>query len=84
MYFLVTQTIYVELLLDLTSHALIATFNRFVTGCRKCSKNFTDNARSFVGANSKLKKFYKIIHSPDEILENFLISEDIDWKSIPS
>lgn len=37
----------------------------------------------FVGTNSKLKKIYKMVNFPNEILGNYLNSEEIDWKFIP-
>ncbi|GBO22148.1 hypothetical protein AVEN_107480-1 [Araneus ventricosus] len=63
-----TKAIHLELLSDLTSDALIATLKRFTSRRGRCSKIYTDNATNFVGSNSKLKKFYKLINFPDENL----------------
>ncbi|GBL84606.1 hypothetical protein AVEN_191071-1 [Araneus ventricosus] len=78
-----TKAIHLELLSDLTSDALIATLKRFTSRRGRCSKIYTDNATNFVGSNSKLKKFYKLINFPDENLANYFTSEGIDWNFIP-
>lgn len=79
----VSRAIHLELLSDLTSDALIATLKRFMARRGKCSKIFTDNATNFVGASSQLKKFYKAINFPDNILASYFTAEEIDWKFIP-
>ncbi|GFW34601.1 integrase catalytic domain-containing protein [Trichonephila clavipes] len=78
-----TKAIHLELLSDLTSDALIAKLKRFTSRRGKCSKIYTDNATNFVGANSILKKFHKLINFPDESLAKYYVSENIDWKFIP-
>ncbi|GFV90204.1 integrase catalytic domain-containing protein [Trichonephila clavipes] len=78
-----TKAIHLELLSDLTSDALIATLKRFTSRRGKCYKIYTDNATNFVGANSILKKFPKLINFPDENLAKYFVSENIDWKFIP-
>ncbi|GFT65990.1 transposable element Tcb2 transposase [Trichonephila clavipes] len=78
-----TKALHLELLSDLTSDALIATLKRFTSRRGKCSKIYTDNATNFVGANSILKKFHKLINVPDENLAKYFVSENIDWKFIP-
>ncbi|GFS70161.1 integrase catalytic domain-containing protein [Trichonephila clavipes] len=65
------------------SDALIATLKRFTSRRGKCSKIYTYNATNFVGANSILKKFHKLINFPDENLAKYFVSENIDWKFIP-
>ncbi|GFU08738.1 uncharacterized protein TNCV_990951 [Trichonephila clavipes] len=49
----------------------------------KCSKNFTDNATNFVGANSQLKAFYKTLNFPDQNLAAYFTEEGIEWNFIP-
>ncbi|GFS73635.1 integrase catalytic domain-containing protein [Trichonephila clavipes] len=78
-----TKAIHLELLSDLPSDALIATLKHFTSRRGKCSKIYTDNATNFVGANSILKKFHKLINFPDENLAKYFVSENIDWKFIP-
>ncbi|GFV87778.1 integrase catalytic domain-containing protein [Trichonephila clavipes] len=77
------KAIHLELLSDLTSNALIATLKRFTSRRGKCFKIYTDNTTNFVGANSILKKFHKLINFPDENLAKYFVSENIDWKFIP-
>ena len=79
----VTRAIHLEHLSDLTSDASIAILNRYMARRGKCSKIFTDNITNFVGANSKLKIFYRMINFPNESLASYLVSEDIDWHFIP-
>ncbi|GFY23646.1 integrase catalytic domain-containing protein [Trichonephila clavipes] len=76
------RAIHLELLSDLTSDALIATLKRFTSRRGKCSKIYTDNATNFVGANSIIKKFRKLINFPDENFAKYFVSENIDWKFI--
>ncbi|GFV99893.1 integrase catalytic domain-containing protein [Trichonephila clavipes] len=78
-----TKAIHLELLSDLTSDALIATLKRFTSRRGKCSKIYTDNATNFVGANSILKKFHKLINFLDENLAKYFVSETIEWEFIP-
>ena len=54
------RVIRLELLSDLTSDALKA-LNWFMAWCAECSKIFTNNAIHFMGANTKLKTFYRLI-----------------------
>ncbi|GFV90510.1 integrase catalytic domain-containing protein [Trichonephila clavipes] len=51
----VTRAIHLEILSDLTSDAIIATLQKFMSRRGKCSKSFTKNATNFVGVNSQLK-----------------------------
>ena len=62
---------------------MIATLKRFTSRRGKCSKIYTDNATNFIGSNSNLKKFYKLINFPDKNLANYFTSEGIDWNFIP-
>ncbi|GFY11046.1 integrase catalytic domain-containing protein [Trichonephila clavipes] len=79
----VTRAIHLEILSDLTSDAIIATLNGFMSRRGKCSKIFTDNATNFVGANSQLKAFYKTLNFPDQNLAAYFTEEDIEWNFIP-
>ncbi|GFY18754.1 integrase catalytic domain-containing protein [Trichonephila clavipes] len=49
----------------------------------KCAKLYSDNGKTFVGANKELKRFLKLIEDSDDNLAGFLSSEGIEWKFIP-
>ncbi|GFX11130.1 integrase catalytic domain-containing protein [Trichonephila clavipes] len=53
--------------------------------CRKdkCAKLYSDNGKTFVGANKELKRFLKLIEDSDDNLAGFLSAEGIEWKFIP-
>ncbi|GFW93963.1 integrase catalytic domain-containing protein [Trichonephila clavipes] len=49
----------------------------------KCAKLYSDNGKTFVGANEELKRFLKLIEDSDDNLAVFLSAEGIEWKFIP-
>ncbi|GFW73633.1 integrase_H2C2 domain-containing protein [Trichonephila clavipes] len=49
----------------------------------KCAKLYSDNGKTFVGANKDLKRFLKLIEDSDDNLTGFLSAEGIEWKFIP-
>ncbi|GFT08428.1 integrase catalytic domain-containing protein [Trichonephila clavipes] len=49
----------------------------------KCAKLYSDNGKTFVGANKELKRFLKLIEDLDDNLAGFLSAEGIEWKFIP-
>ncbi|GFX96038.1 integrase catalytic domain-containing protein [Trichonephila clavipes] len=49
----------------------------------KCAKLYSDNGKTFVGADKELKRFLKLIEDSDDNLAGFLSAEDIEWKLIP-
>ncbi|GFX24364.1 integrase catalytic domain-containing protein [Trichonephila clavipes] len=49
----------------------------------KCAKLYSNNGKTFVGANKELKRFRKLIEDSDGNLAGFLSSEGIEWKFIP-
>ncbi|GFT78729.1 integrase catalytic domain-containing protein [Trichonephila clavipes] len=66
-----------------TSDAFIATLKRFFSRRGKCAKLYSDNGKTFVGANKELKRFLKLIEDSDDNLAGFLSAEGIEWKFIP-
>ncbi|GFV20596.1 integrase catalytic domain-containing protein [Trichonephila clavipes] len=75
--------IHIEIVSDLTSDAFIATLKRFFSRRGKCAKLYSDNGKTFVGANKELKRFLKLIEDSDDNLAGFLSAEGIEWKFIP-
>ncbi|GFW04537.1 integrase catalytic domain-containing protein [Trichonephila clavipes] len=49
----------------------------------KYAKLYSDNGKTFVGANKELKRFLKLIEDSDDNLAGFLSAEGIEWKFIP-
>ncbi|GFW03595.1 integrase catalytic domain-containing protein [Trichonephila clavipes] len=49
----------------------------------KRAKLYSDNGKTFVGANNELKRFLKLIEDSDDNLAGFLSAEGIEWKFIP-
>ncbi|GFX97429.1 integrase catalytic domain-containing protein [Trichonephila clavipes] len=49
----------------------------------KCAKLYSDNGKTFVGANKELKRFLKLIEDSDDNLAGFLSAEGIEWKFVP-
>ncbi|GFW42157.1 integrase catalytic domain-containing protein [Trichonephila clavipes] len=56
---------------------------RFFSRRGKCAKLYSDNGKTFVGANKELKRFLKLIEDSDDNLAGFLSAEGIEWKFIP-
>ncbi|GFX50285.1 integrase catalytic domain-containing protein [Trichonephila clavipes] len=77
------SAIHIEIVSDLTSDAFIATLKRFFSRRGKCAKLYSDNGKTFVGANKELKRFLKLIEDSDDNLAAFLSAEGIEWKFIP-
>ncbi|GFS93781.1 integrase catalytic domain-containing protein [Trichonephila clavipes] len=69
---LLRKTIHIEIVSDLTSDAFIATLKRFFSRRGKCAKLYSDNGKTFVGANKELKRFLKLIEDSDDNLAGFL------------
>ncbi|GFX23048.1 integrase catalytic domain-containing protein [Trichonephila clavipes] len=77
------SAIHIEILSDLTSDAFIATSKIFFSRRGKFAKLYSDNGKTFVGANKELKRFLKLIEDSDDNLAGFLSAEGIEWKFIP-
>ncbi|GFW54349.1 integrase catalytic domain-containing protein [Trichonephila clavipes] len=63
--------------------AFIATLKKDFSRRGKCAKLYSDNGKTFVGANKELKRFLKLIEDSDDNLAGFLSAEGIEWKFIP-
>ncbi|GBM45112.1 hypothetical protein AVEN_211937-1 [Araneus ventricosus] len=78
-----TRAVHFEIVSDLTSDSFIAALKRFMARRGKISTIFTDNGRNFVGAHTELKRLFKLVSNPDNILAHYLGSEKIHWNFIP-
>ncbi|GFV08936.1 integrase catalytic domain-containing protein [Trichonephila clavipes] len=72
------SAIHIEIVSDLTSDAFIATLKDFFSRRGKCAKLYSDNGKTFVGANKELKRFLKLIEDSDDNLAGFLSAEGIE------
>ncbi|GFX67224.1 uncharacterized protein TNCV_2185711 [Trichonephila clavipes] len=59
------------------------TIPRFFGRRGKSSKMFSDNGKTFVGANIELKMLHDLVKAPDETLVSYFNDELIDWNFIP-
>ncbi|GFX24190.1 integrase catalytic domain-containing protein [Trichonephila clavipes] len=76
----VTKAVHFELVSDLTTQTFIASLKRFIARRGRPSLIFSDNGKTFIGANAELKRLYKLVINPDPELASFLVDENIKWK----
>ncbi|GFV68112.1 integrase catalytic domain-containing protein [Trichonephila clavipes] len=79
----VTKAVHFELVSDLTTETFIASLKRFIARRGRPSLIFSDNGKTFIGANAELKRLYKLVINPDPELAGFLVDENINWKFLP-
>ncbi|GFV61000.1 integrase catalytic domain-containing protein [Trichonephila clavipes] len=77
-----TEAIHLDFVSDLTSKVFIACLKRIFGRRGKSSKMFSDNGKTFVGANIELKKLHDLVKAPDEILVSYFNDEYKDWNFI--
>ncbi|GBO35459.1 hypothetical protein AVEN_98049-1 [Araneus ventricosus] len=78
-----TKSIHLECISDLTTVSFIETLKRFISRRGKPVKLFPDNVKNFVGASLAIKKLYKLLCTPDDVLAGYLASEEIEWNFLP-
>ncbi|GFX80685.1 integrase catalytic domain-containing protein [Trichonephila clavipes] len=74
----VTKAVHFELVSDLTTQTFIASLKRFIARRGRSSLIFSDNGKTFIGANAELKRLYKLVINPDPELAGFLVDENIN------
>ena len=79
-----TKAAHLEVVSDLSTEAFLADLNRFVSrrGCP--SHIYSDNAKNFVGAKSKLDEFGKFLCENHDIFASFGAQRGITWHFIPA
>ncbi|GFV03141.1 integrase catalytic domain-containing protein [Trichonephila clavipes] len=80
---LASKAVHLEIVLDLTTDAFLATLKRFVARRGKCATISSDNAKNFVGANREFKRLHNLLKFPEEKLSSYLSSEGIFWNFMP-
>lgn len=81
-----TKAIHIELVSDMTTEAFLACLQRFVARRGLPSLIYCDNAKTFKGAENKLKELYDLHSSKCHVenVENFCSTKLIRFKYIPS
>lgn len=79
----VTKAVHLEIVDDMTSESFISTLKRFFARRGKSARIYSDNAQTFVGANREIKRLAESANTPDDKLNQFLVSEEITWKFLP-
>ncbi|GFV19558.1 integrase catalytic domain-containing protein [Trichonephila clavipes] len=74
----VTKAVHFKLVLDLTTQTFIASLKRFIARRGRPSLIFSDNGKTFIGANAELKRLYKLVINPDPEWAGFLVNENIN------
>ena len=75
-----TKAIHLEIVTDLTSDAFLACFRRFSSRRGTPSNLYSDNATTFIGANTELKRFFQF-ETPK--ISTFLQRDGVQWHFIP-
>lgn len=82
---MVTKAVHLELVEDLTSESFLNCLRRFVARRGKCKNLYSDNGKSFIGANNELKELHSMLHSKENInkIQSKLLDDEIQWHFIP-
>ena len=81
---LVTKSVHLALISDLSTEAFLAALDRFVAQRGVCGHIHSDNGTNFRGAAKKLNEIYKKLTSSQSTNQicNFLSSKGIQWHFI--
>ncbi|XP_070515873.1 uncharacterized protein [Cardiocondyla obscurior] len=79
------RAVHLELVSDLTAEAFLATFKRFMSRRGRPECVYSDNGRTFVGADKQIKEMAEFVRSEttEPIIREFLSERGINWKFIP-
>lgn len=82
---MVTKCFHIELVSDLSTEAFLHILRRFIARRGNPSVIYSDNATNFLGAGNQLKELYDFFRNKtsSDAIENFLASNEIQWKLIP-
>ncbi|XP_014209357.1 uncharacterized protein LOC106640010 [Copidosoma floridanum] len=79
----VTRTIHIEVVSDLTTDSFLAAFARFCLRRGTCSLLLSDNATTFVGATNELTKLFKQSSEFSTKIRDEISKQGVQWKFIP-
>lgn len=75
-----TKMVHMECCTDLTTEKFIMALSRFTSIYRTPVKMFSDNGRTFVGANNELKRIYETWQSTE--MRDYLTGNNMQWQFI--
>ncbi len=83
--FLCTRAVHLELVMDLSTDALLAAFRHFAArrGCLR--EPYSDNGSNYVGANRELRRIYELLTSKNgtNTLFHYCNHAIVKWHFIP-
>ncbi len=81
-----TRSVHLEVVMDLSTEAFLATLRRFIARRGRPHTLMTDNGTNFVGARRELESVYRMLKSCSggESLSQFLTDNRIIWKHSPA
>ena len=78
------KAVHIELVSDLITEAFLAALKRFFARRGKASHLFSDNAKTFVGANRELREVHsQLANDTSAIIRDYLTREQVTWHFIP-
>lgn len=72
-----SRAVHIEIVEDLSSNAFINCYERFVCTRGPCTRLYSDNGTSFVGAQKEIKEAFEIFRAPENIER--LAREGTQW-----
>ncbi|XP_018402564.1 PREDICTED: uncharacterized protein LOC108779585 [Cyphomyrmex costatus] len=80
-----TKCVHLELVSDLTTESFLAAFKRFISRRGKPACIYSDNGKTFVGAQGQLDELCKFLRTDQTQAElaQALRDQEIEWKFIP-
>ena len=80
----VTRAVHLEIVIELTSKAVLATLNRFTARRGIPAEVFSDNGSNFIGAQAELKKMYQLAQDRSSAaLIQWASTKSIQWHFSP-
>jgi hypothetical protein len=81
----VTRAVHIEVVTSLTTEAFLAALRSFIALRGKSRTIYSDNGTSFQGASNQHHELYKMLQSSSQMarVQDFLATEECDWKFIP-
>ena len=80
---MVTKSIHLEVVSDMSSEAFIAAFKRFIARRGRCSNLYRDNGTTFIGANKTLMNECQSVIRESPHFSTFLSQTGTQWHFIP-
>jgi len=81
----VTKAVHIEVVTSLATEAFLAALRCFIARQGKPRTLYSDNGTNFQGASNELYEIYNMLHTSSQMtrIQDFLTSEECDWKFIP-